>query len=106
MGLVLTGRDSLGKEIHWRDDIASLVFPVAGHGAICAVHRGAFRTLLGAKPTPEACLGYFRRFEIGFRAAAAAKIARRGILPGTSLHLTSRDIARKLLEDAQIANGE
>jgi hypothetical protein len=96
----------LSSEVHWRDDIASLVFPVTGHGAICAVHRGAFRTLLGTEPTPDACLGYFRQFEAAFRAAAGAKIARKGILPGTSLHLTSRDIARKLLEDAQIANGE
>ncbi|GGI25607.1 hypothetical protein GCM10010987_35230 [Bradyrhizobium guangdongense] len=98
--------DSLSSEVHWRDDIASLVFPVTGHGAICAVHRGAFRTLLGTEPSPEACLGYFRRFETVFRAAADAKIVRRDILPGTSLHLTSRDIARKLLEDGQIANGE
>lgn len=96
----------MSSEVHWRDDIASLVFPVAGHDAICAVHRGAFRTLLGVDPTPEACLGYFRRFEAAFRTAASAKIARKGILPGTSLHLTSRDIARKLLENAQIANGE
>jgi hypothetical protein len=96
----------LNSAAHWRDDIASLVFPVTGHGAICAVHRGAFRTLLDTEPLPEACLGFFRRFEAAFRAAAAAKIARKGILPGTSLHLTSRDIAQKLLEDAQIANGE
>jgi hypothetical protein len=96
----------LSSEAYWRDDIASLVFPVTGHGAICAVHRGAFRTLLGTSPSPEACLGYFRRFEAAFRAAAGAKITRKSILPGTSLHLTSRDIARKLLEDAQIAKGE
>ena len=96
----------MSNEVHWRDDIASLVFPVIGHGAICAVHRGAFRTLLATEPSPEACLGYFRRFEAAFRAAASAKIARKGILPGTNLHLTSRDVARKLLEDAQIANGE
>jgi hypothetical protein len=96
----------LNDEVHWRDDIASLVFAVAGHGAICAVHRGAFRTLIGAEPAPEDCVSYFRRFEAAFRASAAAKIARRGILPGISLHLTSRDVARKLLEDQQIANGE
>ena len=96
----------MSNEVYWRDDIASLVFPVSGHGAICAVHRGAFRTLLGIEPTPDACLGHFRQFEAAFRAAASAKIARKSILPGTSLHLTSRDIARKLLEDAQIANGE
>jgi hypothetical protein len=96
----------LSSEVHWRDDIASLVFPVIGHGAICAVHRGAFRTLLGTEPSPEECLGYFRRFEAAFHAAAGAKIARRNIPVGTSLHLTSRDVARKLLEDPQIANGE
>jgi hypothetical protein len=96
----------LSSEAHWRDDITSLVFPIAGHDAICAVHRGAFRTLLGAEPSPEACLSHFRQFETAFRAAAAAKIARKGISPGTSLHLTSRDVARKLLEDAQIADGE
>lgn len=96
----------MNRGVHWRDDIASLVFPVAGHGVICAVHRGAFRTLLGREPTPDACLDYFRKFEAAFRAAAGDKIARRGILPGTNLHLTSRDVARKLLEDAQIANGE
>ena len=93
-------------EAHWRADIASLVFPVRGHGAICAVHRGAFRTLLGTDPSAEDCLGYFRRFEVAFSAAAGAKIAQKGILAGTSLHLTSRDIARKLLEDGQVANGD
>lgn len=90
----------------WRTDIASLVFPVAGHGAICAVHRGAFRTLLGVDPTPNDCLAYFQRFEIAFEAAARAKVARKRIAPGTNLHLTSRDIARKLLEAGQIEGGE
>ena len=96
----------MNDEARWRDDIASLVFPVRGHGAICAVHRGAFRTLIRAEPSPEDCLGYFRRFESAFREAARAKIARKGVSAGTSLHLTSRDVARKLLEDHQIANGE
>jgi hypothetical protein len=96
----------LSSSVHWRDDIASLVFPVIGHGAICAVHRGAFRTLLGTEPSPDDCLGYFLRFEAAFRAAAGAKIARKNIPAGTSLHLTSRDVARKLLEDHRIANGE
>ena len=96
----------MNDEVHWRADIASLIFPIGDHGAICAVHRGAFRTLLGAEPTPEDCLGYFQRFEAAFRTAACAKIAHKRIPAGRSLHLTSRDIARKLLEDAQIANGE
>jgi hypothetical protein len=90
----------------WRADIASLVFALPDHGAICAVHRGAFRTLLGADPTPDACLGYFEQFEEAVRAAARAKIVRKRIPPGTNLHLTSRDIARKLLEADQIECGE
>jgi hypothetical protein len=96
----------LSDEAQWRDDITSLIFPIRDHDAICAVHSGAFRTLLGAEPTPEACLGYFSRFEAAFRGAARAKIVRKGIPAGVSLHLTSRDVARKLLEDHQIANGE
>lgn len=95
-----------GGAAHWRADIASLVFPVPEHGAICAVHRGAFRTLLGTEPAPEACISYFERYQDGFRAAARAKILRKRIPPGTNLHLTSRDIARKLLEADQIACGE
>ncbi|QPF87234.1 hypothetical protein IC762_13490 [Bradyrhizobium genosp. L] len=94
------------SDASWRDDIASLVFPIGAHGAICAVHRGAFRTLLGADPTPDACLGHFARFEAAFRAAARAKIARKRIAPGTNLHLTSRDIARKLLEADTRERGE
>lgn len=93
-------------DVYWRADIASLVFPVPEHGAICAVHRGAFRTLLGADPTPNACLGYFQRFEEAFKAAARAKIVRKHIPAGTNLHLTSRDIARKLLEADQTECGE
>ena len=92
--------------VHWRADIASLIFPLPEHNAICAVHRGAFRTLLGAAPTPDACLGYFARFEDAFRSAATAKILHKRIPVGTNLHLTSRDIARKLLEADQIECGE
>ena len=97
---------AVSGEVRWRADITSLVFSVQGHGAICAVHRGVFRTLLGASPSADDCLNYFRRFEDVFRQAADAKIALKGIPAGTSLHLTSRDIARKLLKDAQTRRGE
>jgi len=96
----------LTEEARWRADIRSLVFPLGGHAAICAVHRGAFRTLLGEEPTEQACLAYFEKFEGAFRAAARLKIARKRIPAGTNLHLTSRDIARKLLESEQIEGGE
>ena len=100
-GFDLTG------EARWRADIQSLVFPLGDHAASCAVHRGAFRTLLGgAEPTEAACLAYFEKFEGVFKAAALFKIARKNIPAGTNLHLTSRDIARKLLESEHIECGE
>lgn len=92
--------------VQWRADIASLVFALPEHRAICAVHRGAFRTLLGTEPVQEACIGYFARHQDAFRAAARAKIQRKRIPLGTNLHLTSRDIARKLLEAGQTERGE
>jgi len=100
------GGGASNDDVRWRADISSLVFPLPEHGTICAVHRGAFRTLLGTDPTPDACLGYFERYADAFRAAAGAKIARKRIPIGTNLHLTSRDIARKLLEAGQIERGE
>lgn len=70
------------------------------------MHRRAFRTLLGTDPTPQQCLAYFGTFEPAFRAAASLKIARNRIPAGLNLHLTSRDVARKLLEMQQIERGE
>jgi hypothetical protein len=96
----------LKEEARWRTDIESLVFPIGDHGAICAIHRGAFRTLLGADPTPQACLAYFEEFEAAFRAAASFKITRKCIPVGTNLHLTSRDVSRKLINLPQIERGE
>jgi len=89
-------------EVHWRSEIDALVFPVDQHAAFCAVHRRAFRTLLGSEPTPEDCLGYFAGFEYAFRAAARFKIAQEGLPVGRSFHLTSRDVARTLVESETI----
>lgn len=94
------------SDANWRDDIASLVFSIPEHGAICAIHRGAFRTLLGTDPTPAACRDHFERHRAAFLAAARAKIACKRIAAGTNLHLTSRDIARKLLEAEARERGE
>ena len=80
----------------WRHDIDALAFQPDGHGIACMVHRLAFRTLMRLVPTPDACLAYFIAHEAAFRASAQAKIARRGISPGTSFHLTSRDLTRAL----------
>jgi hypothetical protein len=96
----------LKEEIRWRTDIEALVFPIRDHAAMCAIHRGAFRTLLGVDPTPQACLAYFEEFEAAFRVAASVKITRKCIPAGTSLHLTSRDVARELIELQQIERGE
>lgn len=80
----------------WRQEIEALTFRPPGHGGWCAVHRLAFRTLMGGgrPPETEECLAYFLVHRPAFEQAAADKIARRGLPPDTSLHLTSRDIGR------------
>lgn len=86
-----------GTDLSWRADIDALVFRPAGHGGWCAVHRLAFRALLGKRtPTPEECLAYAAAHFGAFEAAAAGKIARRGYDVAASLHLTSRDVTRFL----------
>lgn len=94
------------EQVCWRSEIDALVFPVDKHAAFCAVHRLAFRTLLGLDPTPEDCLGYFGAFEYAFRAAASGKIAQKGLPVGRNFHLTSRDIARKLVALESKEKGE
>jgi hypothetical protein len=81
----------------WRSDIDALTFPVESHSASCVVHRRAFRTLLRFEPTPRDCLQYFHERSQAFRLAANAKITQKNIPMGTNLHLTSREIGRKLV---------
>ena len=78
-------------QVLWRSEIDALVFPVEEHTAFCAVHRLAFRALLGSEPTPGDCLDYFGGYEYP---------------AGRNFHLTSRDIARKLLELKPKEQGE
>lgn len=80
----------------WRADIDALEFPPAGHGGRCAVHRLAFRALLGHPATPGDALAFFAANRAAFEEAAARKIAGRALAPDASLHLTSRDVARML----------
>jgi hypothetical protein len=88
----------LKDEVLWRSEIDALVFSIKEHAAACAVHRRAFRTLLGSDPMPDDCLNYFGDYEYAFRAAASFKIAQKGLPAGRNFHLTSRDVARKLVE--------
>jgi len=90
----------------WRSDIDALAFHLDEHCAACMVHRRAFRTLLGFDPAPADCLRHFGEHERAFRSAAAAKIAQKKLLAGTNLHLTSRDIARKLVSLRSAGYGE
>ncbi|PWC80302.1 hypothetical protein TSH100_29830 [Azospirillum sp. TSH100] len=86
-----------GEGLSWRADIDALVFQPAGHGGWCAIHRLAFRALLGTRePGVADCLAYATAHRAAFEAAAAGKIARRGCAAAASLHLTSRDVARLL----------
>lgn len=90
-----------GGETLWRPAIDALVFQPPGHQGFCAVHRLAFRALLGRAALgqpgrPEECLAFFAAHRSAFERAAAAKIQRRGLGVAASLHLTSRDVARAL----------
>ena len=104
--LAIPARSDLKDQAIWRTDIDALLFLIDEHAAFCAVHRRAFRTLLGSEPTPEDCLNYFGDFEHAFRAAANSKIAQNGLSAGKSFHLTSRDVARKLIESEPKEQGE
>jgi hypothetical protein len=88
--------DLANTKAFWRSDIDALSFPLEAHSASCMVHRRAFRTLLRFEPTPADCLQYFGEREQAFRMAADRKIAQNNIAVGKNLHLTSRDVARKL----------
>jgi hypothetical protein len=92
--------------VTWRADIDALAFWIGANSASCVVHRQAFRTLLRRDPTPQDCLTYFKKIEGVFRAAAAAKIAQNQIPARTNLHLTSRDVARKLVELSSAQRGD
>jgi hypothetical protein len=80
----------------WRSDIEALIFHPDSRQEHCAVHRRAFRTLLGFDPSPEDCATFFRANRAAFEAAAGAKILEKSIAGGSNFHLTSRDVARQL----------
>src|SRR3954453_18917602 len=94
----LKANDGSSARLEWRADIDALMFWIEAHSSWCAVHRQAFRTLMRGDPAPQDCRDYFGKAEGAFHAAATAKIARNQIPAGINLHLTSRDVARKLIE--------
>ncbi|KAA3503120.1 hypothetical protein DXM27_09570 [Rhizobium rhizogenes] len=87
----------------WSDELDALRFAVPGHGAFCAVHRLAFKAVLGPDPVREAALAYFHENEAGFIAVALAKIKRSNLPAGRSLHLNSRDIRRAIAGEGEDA---
>jgi hypothetical protein len=78
----------------WRSDLDSLSFQPQGHAGHCMVHRRAFQTLLGFKPTPADCAECYLREHAAFQRAAAAKISRAALPNHANFHLTSRDVLR------------
>ncbi|NTF31176.1 hypothetical protein [Rhizobium skierniewicense] len=83
----------------WSDELDALRFSVPGHGALCAMHRLAFRALLKAEPGREACLNVFHNNRQAFLSAATAKIARLALPFDRSLHINSRDVRRAMAGD-------
>ena len=78
----------------WRSDLNSLSFQPQNHAGQCIVHRRAFQTLLGFKPTPQECTAYYLQSPEAFERAAAAKISRAALPAHANFHLTSRDVVR------------
>jgi len=87
-----------GAAAQWQPAIDALVFRPPDHEGVCAVHRLAFRALLGRAGAPADCLAHFVAHRPAFEKAAAAKIARRGLDVSANLHLTSRDVARAIAD--------
>jgi hypothetical protein len=85
----------------WRTDLDSLSFQPQNHTGHCIVHRRAFQTLLGFKPTPDECAGYYLRKQDAFQCAAAAKISRAALAAEANFHLTSRDVLRACNDSAR-----
>lgn len=83
----------------WSDTLDALRFSVPGHGALCAMHRLAFRALLGKEPQKEACLQFFADNREAFLKAASAKISSLKLPADRSLHINSRDVRRALTAD-------
>ncbi|NTJ41627.1 hypothetical protein G6L28_03310 [Agrobacterium larrymoorei] len=80
----------------WSEELDALRFSVPGHGALCAMHRLAFKTLLLAPPDASTCLEFFERNRQVFIVAATRKIERLKLPADRSLHLNSRDIRRAM----------
>ena len=80
----------------WRNDIDALAFQPEQHTGLCMVHHRAFRTLLGATPSPQQCVEFFSAHQEAFQAAARAKLQRASLSKTANFHLTSRDVKRQL----------
>ena len=90
----------------WRSDIDALAFPADGSGAFCVVHRRAFRTLMGADPTPGACEAFFQANRAAFEAAASEKIRKKCVARASNFHITSRDVTRQLGSSSAIGSAK
>ncbi|SCX18773.1 hypothetical protein [Agrobacterium rosae] len=82
--------------VEWSDELQALRFSVPGHGALCAMHRLAFKSLLSQEPGREACLRFFAENQQAFLSAATAKISRLALPSDRSLHINSRDLRRAM----------
>ncbi len=82
--------------MEWSDELQALRFSVPGHGALCAMHRLAFKSLLSQEPGREACLRFFAENQQAFLSAATAKITRLALPFDRSLHINSRDLRRAI----------
>lgn len=85
----------------WRDDLDALQFPAGNGGALCMIHRLAFRKLIGHDPREQDCLDWYDVNAAVFHAAAIAKMARLELSEDRNLHIDSRDISAQMRADGQ-----
>ncbi|MET0173468.1 MAG: hypothetical protein ABW206_13815 [Agrobacterium vaccinii] len=89
--------------VEWSEELDALRFSIPGHGALCAMHRLAFKALLPEEPGRDACLTFFADNRNAFLSAAKAKIARLALPFDRSLHINSRDVRRAMVGNAREA---
>jgi hypothetical protein len=90
----------------WRDDLDALQFAAGDGGALCMIHRLAFRRLIGTIPDREACLAWFAAHADVFAAAALDKMTRLDLLRDRNLHIDSRDVLRQMPDNPNPADAQ
>lgn len=89
----------------WRDDLDALQFAAGTGGALCMIHRLAFRSLIGREPQKQDCIEWYDHNAAVFQAAAIDKMTRLNLPKDRNLHIDSRDVSRRMMA-ANVTDGQ